>query len=505
MGPEEDMPIATFTINKKASKTASNGGEIDPVTAMIADLTQRKARYNPVTPPRHYPGTEAWSGDSPTLLEIQDDSEIPDTMPETEPPATLESNQERDGPTTDNKASDFAAVMKARNTGTDATVEAPIASSCANANALPKLKDQKIENETTAKHSDAEDLSQALVVEDVKAKRGLDDPEGNIVPSRARMREDLIAQAKEKLASLYYVSTGQSKDIRISSMAETQTTTCGHAMSATNEDSILITGGLKTASKMEATVQSTPISLETTHEAWLVMHKPDREAYVAAHRAIIDYDVADIKFEVEASRAAYRSELEQEKEKFHSRLDTQLEELEARKAQLKAEIADSEKKSARVQEQTTSSRKQETEDLERRWWQAQFTAKKNAEMAAMADEADAYLSDLDSELQYTKDLLNTTINERDEALRAVHNLNLAVSRDTHVVRTQNLNIVQLDVQAKGMVKEKGAIVNQLMEANSKAEKLENENQVLRMALSTAETTQLSGYQWPWNWRRGRIE
>ena len=488
------MPVATFTIKKKTSKSASNGGEIDPVTAMIADVTQRKARCNPVTPPRHHLVTEAWSGDSPTLLEIQDDSEFRDTMPETdELPATLKSNQERDGPTADSKASDFAAAMKAQNTGTEATVEAQVASFRANVNALPKLKDQKIENETTGTHSDAEDLSKALVVEDMKAKRGLDDTEGNVVPSRARLREDLIAQVKENLASQFYVSAGQShtKEIKIGRMAATQTTERGHAISATDEDSILIARGFKTASKMEATVQSTPISLETTHEAWLIMHKPDREAYMAAHRAIIDYDVADIELEVAANKAAYRSEFEQEKEKFHSRLDIKLEELEAKKAQLKAEIDDSGKKSARVQEQTTSSRKQETEDLERRWWQVQFTAKKNAEMAAMAEEADAYLSDLDSELQYTKELLNTTINERDEALRAVHNFNLAVSRDTRVLRTQSWNIVQLEVQ--------------VMEANSKAEKLENENQVLRMALSTAETAQLSGYQWPWNWRRSWIE
>ena len=488
------MPVATFTIKEKTSKSASDGGEIDPVSAMIADIAQQKARCNPVTPPRHHPVTEAWSGDSPTLLEIQDDSEFRDTMPETdELPATLKSNKKRDVPTADSKASDFAAAMKGQNTGTEATVEAQIASSCANVNALPKRKEQKIENETTTIHSNAEDLSQALVVEDMKAKRGLDDTEGNIVPSRARMREDLIAQVEKNLASQFYVSAGQShtKEIKIGRMEATQTTECGHAMTATNEDSNLITGGLRTASKMEATVQSTPISLETTHEAWLVMHKPDREAYVAAHRAIIDYDVADIELEVAANRAAYRSELEQEKEKFHSRLDIQLEELEAKKAQLKAEIADSGKKSASVQGQTTFSSKQETEDLERRWWQVQFTARKNAEMAAMADEADAYLSDLDSELQYTKDLLNTTINERDEALRAVHTFNLAVSRDTCVLRMQSWNIAQLDVQ--------------VMEANSKAEKLENENRALRMALSTAETAQLSGYQWPWNWRRSWIE
>lgn len=75
-------------------------------------------------------------------------------------------------------------------------------------------------------------------------------------------------------------------------------------------------------------------------------------------------------------------------------------------------------------------------------------------MAAVADEANAYLSDAHSELQHTKGLLNTTINERDEALWAVHDCNLAVSRDTHIVRMQRLN-------SEALVKKVREVYNEL--------------------------------------------
>ena len=69
----------------------------------------------------------------------------------------------------------------------------------------------------------------------------------------------------------------------------------------------------------------------------------------------------------------------------------------------------------------------------------QYAARKNAEVTAVGKKANAYPSDAFSELQYTKGLLNMTINERDEVFQAVYNFNLAVSHDTRVVRIQNWN------------------------------------------------------------------
>lgn len=101
------------------------------------------------------------------------------------------------------------------------------------------------------------------------------------------------------------------------------------------------------------------------------MHKPDRNAYTAAHQAIIDQEMADIRLALEADRATCRSRLEKEKEKFRSCLTShKLEELEAEKARLKADISDMEKnlgkKSARENAQTAISRRREITGLERK-------------------------------------------------------------------------------------------------------------------------------------------
>lgn len=128
-----------------------------------------------------------------------------------------------------------------------------------NVNALPNLRDQKIEGETA--NCETEDTSKALIVKSVKAKEQ-DEADEEIVPWRATTREYAVAQATEKLASLFYISAGQShtQEIKVGRMVATQTTPCGQAMSATNKDSKLIAVGLKNATWVAATVQSTPIS-----------------------------------------------------------------------------------------------------------------------------------------------------------------------------------------------------------------------------------------------------
>ena len=279
-------------------------------------------------------------------------------------PTTLKINVEGNDPTATGKENDSVAAMKASIAGIEAALEARIARVCGKANALPKLKEPKNEGETSTRDPGPEDLSQALVVKKVKASKEPDEAKGEIAASQPRLREDPVAQAKEKLASLFYAIAGQSltKELKIGRTVATQTTESGQAISATIADSELIRVGQKTASKVAATVQSTPVSLKTTHEAWLVMHKPDRNAYIAAHQAIIDRDMADIRLEVEATRAAHRSRIEQEKEKFQLCLMShQFKELEAEKARLKADITDLErnlgKKSARGEEQTARSRK----------------------------------------------------------------------------------------------------------------------------------------------------
>ena len=73
-------------------------------------------------------------------------------------------------------------------------------------NALPKLRDQKIEGENT--NCETEDTSEALIVKNVKAKEQ-DEADEETVPWRAT-REDAVAQAKQELASLFCISRGQS-------------------------------------------------------------------------------------------------------------------------------------------------------------------------------------------------------------------------------------------------------------------------------------------------------
>ena len=330
----------------------------------MIDPTQCKARCILASAPRCDPCTEIWSDGSPTLLENREVSEIPDILPKADGfPTTLKVNTEGNDPKATGKENDSAAAMKAPIAGTKAALEAPIAGICEKAYTLPKLKEQNIDGETSTRDPDPENLSQALVVKNMEASKEPDEAKGEIAASQARMRDDLVAQTKEKLASLFYATAGQShtKELKIGRMKATQTTESGQTLSATTPDSELITVGQKTASKVAATFQSTPVSLETTHEAWLVMHKPDRNAHIAAHQAILDRDMADIRREVEADRAAFRSRLEQEKERFQSCLMShKLKDLEAEKARLRADITDLErnlgKKSARAEEQPASSR-----------------------------------------------------------------------------------------------------------------------------------------------------
>ena len=319
IGLEEHVPIPTFTINKTASQSPNVGGKLDPVTAMMTDLAQRKARCTPVTPPHRHLGTQVWSGDSPTLLEVQDNSDSLDTMPEAdESCAALEINQQGDSPNAVSKANDSVEAMKAPITGNKAAFEAPISSRRVES-ALRNLIDEKIEGKTIRRSNKIEDLSQKIVGNGRKAEKERDEVEGEIASSQAR-KEDPVAWAKEKLASMFYVSAGQSqtKELKVGRMVATQTKNYGQALSATSEDSKALTLGLKASSKVEKTVQSTPISLETTHEAWLVFHKPDRNAWKTALQPIADGVIADIEIGAAARRAAFRSKIEQEMEKFRS-------------------------------------------------------------------------------------------------------------------------------------------------------------------------------------------
>ena len=307
---------------------------------MITDLTPRKARCIPVTPPHRHLGTQVWSGGSPTLLEIQDKSAIPDDILDAdEPSVTLKNNQEGDRPIADSRANDSVAMANVQTIGT---------------------KDLNTENKTTTKTPNTEDLCQARIVNDTKAKKRLEEIEEEVVPPRARTMEDVVAQAKEKLASLFRVSAGHShtEEIKIGRTVETQTTKYGQAVSTTNTDSETIAVGVRNASKMAATVQSTPISLETTQEAWLVVQRPNKNAYISAFQAIIDQNTDDIYSKMEASRVAFRARLEQEMIEFDSRVGShRLEELEAEKAQLMADYAILKKKSAEMKGEMVSSRK----------------------------------------------------------------------------------------------------------------------------------------------------
>lgn len=228
-----------FTINKNASKAPSDGGQSEPETAII-DLTQRKARCIPVTRPHCNSATAVGACESPILLEARDISDIPETRPGSDRlPVALNSNQEGNDPSANSKEIDSIAAMKAPIAGPKAALEARIASFRVIANALTKLKDQKIEGETATKGPDPADLHQALFVKHLKARKEPDEAKGGIVASQARTREDLVAHAKEKLASLFYATAGQSRteEIKIGCMVATQTTECGQAVSAANADS----------------------------------------------------------------------------------------------------------------------------------------------------------------------------------------------------------------------------------------------------------------------------
>ena len=78
---EEDKQTAKPTINKKASNAPDDSGKSDPKTGIMMDPTQCKARCILAPALRCDPGTDVWSGESPTLLENRDVSEIPDILP----------------------------------------------------------------------------------------------------------------------------------------------------------------------------------------------------------------------------------------------------------------------------------------------------------------------------------------------------------------------------------------------------------------------------------------
>ena len=379
---EDDKSIATFAIKKKTDKTPDDGGRSDTETA-IMNLSQRKDRCMPISPDRH-PSTEVRSGESPTLLQVQDASTFPDALSEADGlPDTPNINQERNDPTATSNTRNSLATMMALVAGTKAAVQGQFAGSHVKANVLPKPTGQNTEAETALKGPDSEDLSQALV-KNVKARKEPDGAEGEYVAPQPRMRENLVGQAKEKFTSLFCATAGQliTKEVKIGRMVVTLTTQNGQPISETKADSKLVAVGRKTASKMAATVLSTPVSLETTHEEWLVMHKPDRNAYAAARQTMTEQDIADMSLKLDADRAARRSRLEQEEEEFRSCLTSQsrtLDDLKAETARLKAKISDSEKNLGksppRVNEQTAISRRREIKDMERKMWQRQYAAR----------------------------------------------------------------------------------------------------------------------------------